>query len=132
MKKFVFPILLLVLLTACGTSEPEIVDNGQPGSILVVVFDDVNHNKVKDEGEKGVSADVWIVQGVTCASSIPKDGRFITKTDENGESLYSNLTPERYCVAYLGSNSTTTKLNQTVYLDSDEKAVVSFGVTLDE
>ncbi len=45
-------VLLFVLLTSCK-SQPAFVDNGNPGQIKVVVYDDDNQNSVMDTNESG-------------------------------------------------------------------------------
>jgi len=56
MKHLLVFVLMLVLLTACGESEPSFTDNGNPGDIKAVVFYDDNQNGIMDSGETGAPA----------------------------------------------------------------------------
>ncbi len=129
MKKAILFVGLFLLLTACSSSpEPTITDNGNPGQILLVVYLDENRNGVRDEGEAGVSGDeVGISQDISCPAG---DSRKATPaiTDTNGEALFENLAPGKYCTGYSGKKGVTSKITVEVYLSSDQKAVVSWGV----
>ena len=119
----------MLFLSACGTNEPEIFDNGQPGQIRVVVFHDENHNRVMDEGESGVSDEVAIGQGVSCPTGKGRDELLFAQISPEGSALYLGLVPGRCCVMYTGGAITTMKLNHWVYLDSEEEVEVLFGMT---
>jgi len=123
-------IFLMFLLSACSTPEPEIIDTGQPGSIQLVVFHDLNRNKVKDADEPGIVDRVALAfGGVSCPFSGPREELAVMETNPDGVALYSDLTPGKYCVHYMGSELTSTKLNHWVYLDSEELLEVHFGLT---
>ena len=61
MKKFLLALLLMILIQSCS-SPPEIFDNGNPGRIRVMVFNDQNRNRIMDEGETGVKELVGMVR----------------------------------------------------------------------
>jgi hypothetical protein len=127
MKKTLLTGFIMLFLVACSAA-PEIVDNGKPGQIKVILFQDDNRNQVKDKEEVGVVDLVGISQEVSCP---PSNTKMIieTETDPNGESLYSDLTPGIYCVMYTGRSGTTTKLTVEVHLSSEQEIVVPFGLT---
>lgn len=122
-------IFLLLVLSGCSTPEPEIIDTGQPGNIKLIVFQDLNTNNTQDPGEPGVSDLVALTicrkPGEPAKYVQPED---VVRTDQEGAYLFRELSPDKYCVIYMGSSSTTTKLEYTVYLDSGESAEVGFGL----
>lgn len=126
-------LLILLLLTACSSSpEPTITDNGNPGQIVLVVYLDENRNRVRDEGEVALSGEqVGISQDISCPAG---DSKKVTPaiTDANGEALFDNLAPGKYCAGYSGTKGLTTKITVDIYLSSDQKAVVSWGVVPNE
>jgi hypothetical protein len=127
MKKFIGLLILLLLITGCS-SGPEIVDTGDPGKIKVIVYLDENRDGVQNEGEPGLVERVFIAPDNSC----PADdmGKVTEKqTNSSGEALYLNLEPGVYCVMYIGSRPSTTKLTVEVPLSSDQEAKVAFGVT---
>jgi hypothetical protein len=125
MKKF-WVVGIFLILAACS-QKPEIVDNGQPGQIRVVVFQDDNRNGVKDSEETGLADRVGLGQGVSCPTQ-NIDEIMVVETDPSGEALYQGLKPGTYCVMYMGSAGVTTKLTVEVYLSSEQQAVVGFGL----
>ena len=128
-KKIIAFMVLALLISACS-AEPEIFDNGNPGQIKVSVFLDENRNGVKDQGEPGVVDQVGISQDISCpAGSLDKVT--IAETNTEGETLYDELQPGIYCVAYLGGKSVTTKLTVEVSLSSDQIAQVAFGLPVE-
>lgn len=126
MKKIIAVIVFALLISACS-AEPEIIDNGNPGQIQVFVFLDKNRNGVKDQGETGIVDKVGISQDISCPAG-SMDKVTIAETNINGETVYKDLQPGIYCVAYLGSKSVTTKLTVEVSLSSDQIAQVAFGL----
>ena len=126
MKKIFALLVFALVISACST-KPEIIDNGNPGQIKVFVFLDANRNGVKDPGEPGVVDQVSISQDISCpAGNIDKVT--IAETNSDGETLYEDLQPGIYCVAYMGGKSVTTKLTVEVSLSSDQIAQVAFGL----
>jgi hypothetical protein len=127
MKRISVFVLACLFLVGCGSSQPEIKDNGHPGQIKAIVFFDANHNGILDAGEPGIKDGVSISQDISCPAS---NSQKITKaeTDANGETTFKDLKPGRYCVAYIGSVAITTRLTNEVYLSSDQVAQVSFGL----
>jgi uncharacterized protein (DUF2141 family) len=119
--------LMLVLLTACGESEPKFTDNGNPGQIEAVVFFDDNQNGVMDSGETGAPAyRLAIADRVGCSSST---GSFTyIPSDSNGVVNFNDLKPGLYCVAIDNGYKTTTRLNLDAYVSSDMVTTVIFGV----
>ena len=126
MKKLIIFIVFAILLVGCA-SKPEIVDNGQPGQIKVTVYLDENRNGKMDENETGLAERVGISQDISCpAGSMDKVTE--KQTDSNGEAVFRELDPGVYCVMYMGSSGTTTKLTVEVYLSSEQEAKVAFGL----
>jgi hypothetical protein len=118
---------MLVMLTACGKSEPTYTDNGNPGQIKAVVFYDNNKNGTMDNDEAVVLAKVGVSQDISCpASSLDKNT--FSNTDANGVALFKDLKPGKYCVAPNGNYSMTTKATQEVYVSSDMITTVMFGI----
>ena len=127
MKKLFVVALFLSLLMGC-TTKPEIIDNGQPGQIRVMVFLDENRNGKLDQGESGVSEKVGISQDVSCpAGNMNKVTQ--AETDINGEAVFSELKPGVYCVALLGNRVVSTKLTQEIPVSSEQEKLVYFGIT---
>jgi hypothetical protein len=124
-KKIIALMVLALLISSCS-AEPEIFDNGNPGQINVVVFLDENRNGVKDQGEPGVIDRVGLSQEKSCPAI---DKETIVETSTSGETMYKDLQPGIYCVAYMGSKGVTTKLNVDVYLSSEQVAQVAFGLS---
>ena len=127
MKRLLVFVLMLVLLTACGKSEPLFTDNGNPGHIKAVAFFDENQNGIMDNGETGApSIRLTLADRVGCSSST---GSFtFVPTDLNGVVNFSDLKPGLYCVAIDNGYKTTTKLNLDAYVSSDMVTTVMFGI----
>ena len=81
-----------------------------------------------DPGEPGFPDRVQISPENSCPPSNLENVTY-ADTDTNGEMTFKDLEPGPYCVAYAGSKSTTTKLAITVFLSSEQEAVVVFGVS---
>jgi uncharacterized protein (DUF2141 family) len=127
MKKIFAVMVFVLLITAC-TPKPEIIDNGNPGQIKVSVFLDENRNGVKDPGEPGVVDQVGLSHDKSCPAI---DKETIVETNTSGETIFDDLPPGIYCVAFLGDKGVTTKLNADVYLSSEQVAQVAFGLVAD-
>ncbi len=127
MKKIFAMTLLLLLMAGCST-KPEIMDNGEPGQIKVVVFLDENRNGVKDQGESGLIEKVGFSQDISCPAG-NLDKVTVAETDSTGETEYNDLKPGIYCVMYMGPRASTTKLTVEVHLSSEQEALIAFGVT---
>jgi uncharacterized protein (DUF2141 family) len=127
MKKLFVIAVFVSLLIGC-TTKPEIIDNGQPGQIRVMVFLDENRNGKLDQGESGISEKVGISQDISCpAGNMNKVTQ--AETDINGETVFSELKPGVYCVALLGNRVVSTKLTQEIPLSSEQEKLVYFGIT---
>ncbi|MEW6241305.1 MAG: SdrD B-like domain-containing protein [Chloroflexota bacterium] len=127
MKRLLIFGLTLILLTACGESEPPFTDNGNPGQIKAVVFFDDNQNGIMDGGETGApSHRLALADQVGCTSSTGTLN--FVPTDSNGTVIFSDLKPGRYCVAIDNGYRTTTKLNLDAYVSSDMITTVYFGI----
>jgi uncharacterized protein (DUF2141 family) len=124
MKKILAVMAFALLITACS-AKPEIMDNGNPGQIKVSVFLDENRNGIKDQGEPGIVDQVGLSHEKSCPAI---DKETIVETNTSGETMYDDLQPGIYCVAYMGGKGVTTKLNVDVYLSSEEVAQVAFGL----
>ncbi|MBC7879297.1 MAG: hypothetical protein H7Y59_19175 [Anaerolineales bacterium] len=124
MKRLLIFTLLFTLLTGCD-SKPPYTDNGNPGQIKAVVFYDDNKNGTMDSGETGASQQVAISQEVSCPPSSLPD---YVPTDANGEIVFKDLKPGKYCVATDYGFGFTTKLTQEVYVSSDLVTTVMFGL----
>ncbi len=116
-------VILVVLLAGCG-KQPTYTDNGNPGQIKAVVFYDDNKNGVMDSGETGAPQRVAISQEVTCT---PADPEYVS-TDADGEVLFKDLKPGRYCVFVGNGYGMTTKMLLEVYVSSDLVTVAPFGI----
>ncbi len=126
MKRSLVFGLILVLLTACGESEPQFTDNGNPGQIKVIVFIDANSNGSMEAGEAGTASRVAISQEVSCPPT--SDPNWLD-TDSNGIYTYQELQPGKYCV-FFESNGlpATTKLTQEVFVSSEQMTTAHFGI----
>lgn len=122
-QKILSGMILLILLVGCST-QPTYTDNGNPGQIKAVAFYDNNKNKVMDNGETGAPQRIAITQEVTCTPANPE---FIS-TDANGEVLFKDLKPGKYCIFIDNGYGMTTKMQLQVYVSSDLVTVVPFGV----
>lgn len=127
MKNLLIFGLMLVLLTACGESEPQFTDNGNPGQIQAVVFYDDDRNGIMDGGETGApSYRLALADRVGCSSST---GSFTyIPTDSNGVVNFNDLKPGPYCVGIDNGYKTTTKMTLDAYVSSDKVTTVYFGV----
>jgi hypothetical protein len=127
MKHLLVFVLFLVLLTACGESEPPFTDNGNPGQIRAIVFYDENQNGIMDGGETGApSHRLALADRVGCSSST---GSFTyIPTDSNGVVNFNDLKPGLYCVGIDNGYKTTTKLTLDAYVSSDKVTTIMFGV----
>jgi hypothetical protein len=122
-RQILICIILVLLLAGCDTTQPTYTDNGNPGQIKAVVFFDDNKNGVMDNGETGTPQRVAISQDISCT---PADPEFVS-TDANGEVLFKDLTPGRYCIFIDNGYGMTTKMQLQVYVSSDMVTVVPFG-----
>jgi uncharacterized protein (DUF2141 family) len=127
MKHLPIFALLFVLLTACGESEPQFTDNGNPGQIKAIFFYDDNKNGTMDAGEAGVQAQqiAGMSQEISCP---PTSTPVFQDSDSNGFIEFNDLKPGKYCL-YLNNGFTpVTKLTQEVYVSSDMVTTVYFGL----
>ena len=122
-SKILLLVILSFLLAGCKT-KPTYTDNGNPGEIKAVVFYDDNKNGTMDNSETGAPQRVAITQDVSCAPGNPD----FVSTDTNGEVLFKDLKPGRYCVFVDNGYGMTTKMQLQVYVSSDMVNVVSFGI----
>jgi hypothetical protein len=109
-------IVLGLFLAACSPN---------PGQIRVVTYHDLNNNDIRDPGEPGLEDRVGIGQDISCPIQ-QKPEELMTGSD--GVAIFSDLTPGKYCVMYMGDRLINTKLTVEVYLNSDQEAQVSFGL----
>jgi uncharacterized protein (DUF2141 family) len=126
MKKFFFMAILSILIAACGNAQATITDNGKPGQIKVVVYQDTNGNGTQDSDEKGFSERVLLSQKDTCPPQTKNYSEAVT--NENGEMIFADLKPGKYCVAYYGGRALTSQIAVTVNLSSEQQAEVFYGV----
>ena len=128
MKRFLIFGLMLVLLTACGESEPPYTDNGNPGQIKAIFFYDDNKNGKMDEGEAGVQAQsiVGIAQEISCP---PTSTPTYVDSDANGAYEFIDLKPGKYCLYLNNGYTPVTKMTQEVYVSSDKITTVYFGLS---
>jgi uncharacterized protein (DUF2141 family) len=126
MKKIIGIFALLFWLTGCS-SQPEIIDNGAPGQIKVLVFQDNNRNQLMDGDEQGLVERVGISQSLSCPAG---DSSQITQADtgSDGVAVFRELKPGTYCVMFMGMRPMTTKMTLEIGLSSDQEAVVLFGI----
>jgi len=124
----IFFIMGFIFLSACQP-KPEIVDNGNPGSIRVTVYQDVNASGSRDLGELGVVDRVGVGQDVSCPVQHEPDE---SQTSASGETTFSGLKAGVWCVMYMGSGRSTTPLAVEVHLSSDQVVQVGFGLEVDE
>lgn len=125
MKRLLILGLMLVLLTACGESESQFTDNGNPGQIKVIVFIDANSNGTMEASESGTASRVAIAQEVSCP---PTSDPNLVQTDSNGTYTYQELQPGKYCVFFESNGlAVTTKMTQEVYVSSEQTTTVYFG-----
>ena len=129
MTKFLMVLMIAFLITGCSTpSQAQINDNGKPGQIKAIVFFDANRNGAKDQGESGLTDHVSISQEISCPPANYKKTT-TNETDADGETVFKDLKPGRYCVAYMGSKGVTTKMTVEVALSSEQTAQVAFGLS---
>ena len=125
MKRLLVFASFLVLLTACGESEPQFTDNGNPGQIQAIVFYDENRNGKMDTNELGIPAKVAITQEISCP---PVGDPTWRDTDPTGVHIFIDLKPGKYCVVSFSNGlAMTTKLTPEVYVSSDMVTTVYFG-----
>jgi len=127
MKEVFLLLCMSILAAGCAKSTPAITDNGLPGQIKVVVFHDANGNDVQDAGEPGLQDKVLLSQDVSCPPTDKSKMQF-ADTDSNGETLFKDLKPGKYCVAYFGERTMSTKMTLDVYVSSEQEAQSYFGV----
>ena len=127
MKKLIAVIVFALLITGCS-AEPEIIDNGKPGRMKIILFLDQNRNSVKDQDEPGLVDRVGLSQDVSCPAG-SMDKVTAVETNAAGEAIFEDLQPGVYCVAYLGGRGSTTKLTVEVHLSSEQETLVGFGIT---
>ncbi|MFO7584464.1 MAG: hypothetical protein R6W69_07015 [Anaerolineales bacterium] len=129
MKSLMVFVLSLVVLTSCQ-SQPPYTDNGNPGQIKAIIFYDDNRNRVLDSNEIGAETELGISQDISCP---PSRDEAITPilADINGEVLFQDLKPGKYCIHPMGNFGMTTKQNQEVYVSSDQTTTVLFGIVKD-
>ena len=127
MKHLLVFVLMFVLLTACGDSEPLFTDNGNPGQIKAVAFYDDNQNGIMDSDETGASS-IRLALGdqVGCTSSTGSLN--FVPTDSEGVVNFNDLKPGLYCVGIDNGYKTTTKLNVDAYVSSEAVTTVMFGL----
>lgn len=125
MKNLLVFALSVMLLAACK-SEPNFTDNGNPGQIKAIVFQDANQNGVLDANEKGLPARFSISQEVSCP---PTSQPIWSDTDAEGVYVFENLKPGKYCVIQNSEYSVTSKLTQEVYVSSDTTTMVTWTVS---
>ena len=120
-------LLFVLLLAGCNSPSSQVVDNGKPGNIEILVFEDGNGNEIQDAGEVGISEEVSITQQISCPGT---DTAQLTRlmTDAQGRGLFTDLKPGVYCVAYMGGESTTTRITIKVPVSSEQTTQVTFGV----
>jgi uncharacterized protein (DUF2141 family) len=128
MKKIFIALLASILLAACGQAQPQITDNGNPGTIRVNVFYDENQNGKMDAGEAGLMDRVSVSQQNSCP---PSDSNGLTNADTNssGEVVFKDLKPGKYCVAFMDNKAMTTAITREVNLSSDQEIKVVFGLS---
>jgi uncharacterized protein (DUF2141 family) len=120
----VFIVCTLFIIAGCTASQ-EYTDNGLPGQIKITVYYDENQNKVMDQGEPGLTDEVSISQDISCLAG-KEEALTRAVTDGNGSTVFKDLKPGRYCVAYMGNKITTTRLTVEVSLSSEQVAQVNF------
>lgn len=131
MKRITFlRMILFLVLAGCGT-QPTYTDNGNPGQIEVTVFYDDNKNGKLDSGESGAPVEAGISQDISCPPS-SQDKNIYSNADANGIALFENLKPGKYCVGLNGNYSNTTKMTLEVYVSSDRRTMVSFGIAREQ
>jgi hypothetical protein len=113
-------------MQACS-SPPEFVENGNPGHIRIVVFNDDNRNLVQDGSETGAAGQIGTSQGISCPARDPSQMSAL-ETDASGKIRIEGLAPGNYCVQYIGSRGITTRLTQEVPVSSDQASLVIFGL----
>lgn len=127
MKQLLVLVSMLILLTACGQSQPPYVDNGTPGRIKAVFFYDNNWNGKMEEGETGLQAQLiaGLSQEVSCP---PTSAPVFRDSDSNGVIEFNNLKPGKYCLYLNNGFLPTTSLTREVYVSSDLVTIVFFGI----
>lgn len=117
----------MFLLAGCSGQTPQAVDNGKPGKIEVFIYLDSNANGNFDAGEAGRVDEVAMPEMISCAASSQHEPVRV-QTDDKGVALFSNLKAGRYCVSYLGRETTTTQLQAEVLVNSEQTTRVEFGI----
>ena len=129
-SKILLLVLFYFLLAGCKT-KPTYTDNGNPGALKVTVFYDDNKNGTMDSSETGVPVEAGISQDISCPPS-SSDKNTFSRTDVDSTALFENLKPGKYCVGLNGNYSNTTKATLEVYVSSDLRTIVSFGIARDQ
>jgi len=127
MKTLLMVFLAAFLLVGCASQAPQAIDNGKPGKIEVFIYLDGNANGIFDTDEAGSMDEVSMPEMILCSASAQHEPVRV-QTDEKGTALFSDLKPGRYCVSYLGRETTTTKLQADVLVNSEQTARVEFGI----
>jgi hypothetical protein len=126
--KQVLAVFFIALFLAGCASKTTIIDNGQPGQIKVIVFYDENENGSQETGEPGLQDRIILSQDISCPPT-REDKMTRTETDGNGEALFQDLEPGRYCVSYSGDRRIGTKITVEVDLSSEQEIPVYFGLS---
>ena len=117
----------IAFLSACGGNQPLYADNGNPGRIKAVFFYDDNHNGQMDGGESVLQAQQ--IAGISQEVSCPPSGTPIYQdSNANGVIEFDNLKPGKYCLALNNGFLPTTRMDQEVYVSSDQVTAVYFGI----
>jgi uncharacterized protein (DUF2141 family) len=127
MKNLLAVLLAVFLLAGCASQAPQAVDNGKPGKIEVFIYKDSNGNGIFDAGEAGQMDYVARPELHPCSKLADSKPERV-QTDEKGLVVFSDLKAGQYCVFYYGTETTTTKLQADVLVNSEETARVEIGL----
>ena len=127
MKTILAVFLAVFLLAGCSGQTPQAVDNGKPGKIEVFIYLDSNANGVFDAGEAGKMDYVARPEMHPC-SKLGDQKPERVQTDEKGVAVFSDLKPGQYCVFYYGGETSTTKMQADVLVNSEQTARVEIGL----
>ena len=101
---------------------------GDPASITVTVFQDINQNARLDPNEPGVADQIGLAPDTNCTTGDPAIILPAETDPASGQFTFTDLIPGLYCVMYRGVQPLTTEPAYTLTLSQGERSEVAFGL----